>query len=63
MIALPIDVRVWLAAGHTDMRRGMKYAIARVVGCQVEDRPVLVDWPAHQLLTHLRPALMAASAM
>jgi hypothetical protein len=23
MIALPTDVRVWLAAGHTDMRRGM----------------------------------------
>jgi transposase len=23
MIALPIGVRVWLAAGHTDMRRGM----------------------------------------
>jgi transposase len=23
MIALPCGVRVWLAAGHTDMRRGM----------------------------------------
>jgi transposase len=23
MIALPSDVRVWLAVGHTDMRRGM----------------------------------------
>jgi hypothetical protein len=43
--------------------RDMKHAIARVVGCQIEDRPVLVDWPTHQLLTHLRPALMAASAM
>jgi hypothetical protein len=43
--------------------RDMKHAIARAVGRQIEDRPVLVDWPAHQLLTHLRPALMAASAM
>ena len=24
MIALPIGVRIWLAAGHTDMRRGMQ---------------------------------------
>jgi transposase len=23
MIALPIGVRIWIAAGHTDMRRGM----------------------------------------
>ena len=23
MIAIPSNVRVWLAAGHTDMRRGM----------------------------------------
>ena len=23
MIAVPSDVRVWLAVGHTDMRRGM----------------------------------------
>lgn len=23
MIAVPSNVRVWLAAGHTDMRRGM----------------------------------------
>ena len=24
MIAIPSSVRVWLAAGHTDMRRGMQ---------------------------------------
>ena len=24
MIAIPSNVRVWLAAGHTDMRRGMQ---------------------------------------
>ena len=30
MIALPIGVRVWLAAGHTDMRRGMN-GLARQV--------------------------------
>jgi len=24
MIALPTGVRVWIAAGHTDMRRGMQ---------------------------------------
>ena len=24
MIALPSGVRVWIAAGHTDMRRGMR---------------------------------------
>ena len=30
MIALPTGVRVWLAAGHTDMRRGMN-GLARQV--------------------------------
>jgi transposase len=30
MIALPIGVRVWLAAGHTDMRHGMN-GLARQV--------------------------------
>jgi transposase len=30
MIVLPIGVRVWLAAGHTDMRRGMN-GLARQV--------------------------------
>jgi transposase len=30
MIALPSGVRVWLAAGHTDMRRGMN-GLARQV--------------------------------
>ena len=23
MIAIPVGVRVWIATGHTDMRRGM----------------------------------------
>ena len=23
MIAIPVGVRVWIASGHTDMRRGM----------------------------------------
>ena len=30
MIALPTGVRVWIAAGHTDMRRGMQ-GLARQV--------------------------------
>ncbi len=30
MIALPTGVRVWIAAGHTDMRRGM-HGLARQV--------------------------------
>jgi transposase len=30
MIAVPTGVRVWLAAGHTDMRRGMQ-GLARQV--------------------------------
>jgi transposase len=30
MIAIPGDVRVWLATGHTDMRRGFP-SLARLV--------------------------------
>jgi transposase len=32
MIALPSGVRVWLAAGHTDMRRGMNGLARQVQG-------------------------------
>lgn len=39
----------------------MRVAIARVVGSQQE--PVLLDWYAYRLLSHLRPALMAAANM
>jgi hypothetical protein len=41
----------------------MKHAIAQVVGCQSEDRPVLSSWRAHELLRDLRPALMAVSTV
>ena len=34
MIAMPADVRVWLANGHTDMRRGMPVS----TGCSVARR-------------------------
>jgi len=30
MIAIPSNVRVWLAAGHTDMRRGMNGLVLQV---------------------------------
>ena len=32
MIAIPSNVRVWLAAGHTDMRRGMNGLALQVQG-------------------------------
>jgi hypothetical protein len=48
---------------HRENYFDIKHLIARTVGCQHEDRPHLQDWPAYQLLTDLRPALMAASAM
>ena len=30
MIPLPTGVRVWIAAGHTDMRRGMRSVALQV---------------------------------
>jgi hypothetical protein len=43
--------------------RDMRHSIARVVGCQHEDMPIVIDWTANSLLTDMRPALMAASTM
>jgi IS66 Orf2 like protein len=51
MIALPSGVRVWIAAGHTDMRRGMQRLARQVqevlqrdphlcVGCKICDGTV-----------------------
>ena len=38
MIALPTGVRVWIAAGHTDMRRGMN-GLARQVQEELHGNP------------------------
>ena len=38
MIGLPTDTRVWIAAGVTDMRRGMD-GLAAVVQTQLGERP------------------------
>ncbi len=38
MISLPADTKVWLAAGVTDMRRGM-YGLAALVQTQLETTP------------------------
>ena len=38
MIALPADTKVWLAAGVTDMRRGM-HGLAALVQTQLEMAP------------------------
>ena len=43
--------------------RDLAFGIAQIVGCLEPHMPKLLDWTAHKLLTDLRPALMAASAM
>jgi transposase len=42
MIALPTGVRVWIAAGHTDMRRGMN-GLARQVQEELHRDPHVGD--------------------
>jgi len=37
MIGLPVGTKVWLAAGHTDMRSGFNGLAARVQGALEED--------------------------
>jgi hypothetical protein len=37
MIPVPSDVRVWLAVGRTDMRRGMKVTSVKVVEKRVSE--------------------------
>jgi transposase len=40
MIGVPLGVRVWIATGHTDMRRGMN-SLALQVSNRLEHRPHL----------------------
>ena len=42
MIPVPSGVRVWLAAGHTDMRRGMNGLALRVQQA-LRPRPIAGD--------------------
>jgi hypothetical protein len=50
MIAVPTGVRVWLAAGHTDMRRGMQ-GLARQVQETLATRRRSLRVPGPQRLT------------
>ena len=43
MIALPVGTRVWLAAGVTDMRKGMD-GLAALAGARAEDVRKLEDF-------------------
>ena len=44
MIALPSGVRVWIAAGHSDMRRGM-HSLALQVQEVLNRSPDLLSFP------------------
>ena len=44
MIALPTGVRVWIAAGHTDMRRGMHGAAKVRLRDVLKMRKTIIDY-------------------
>ena len=52
MIPLPSGVRVWLATGHTDMRKGfasLSLQVQEVLGARSAGRPpVLLSWAPRQ---------------
>ena len=62
MIALPTGVRVWIAAGHTDMRRGMQSLALLVLEAFKRDphlcvgrdyvaaRPAVHNWGAARII-------------
>jgi hypothetical protein len=47
---------------HPENKRDLSFSIARSVGCNNPETPILLDWNAHKLLSDLRPAIMAAAA-
>ena len=52
MIPIPIGVRVWIATGHTDMRRGMQ-GLALTVQEQLKRDPhagdsLYLPWPSRR---------------
>jgi transposase len=60
MIPLPSGVRVWIAAGHTDMRRGMRSLALQVQEALNRD-PHAGDLYVFRLLTGVVPVQSTAS--
>jgi hypothetical protein len=59
MIPIPSGVRVWIATGHTDMRRGMQVdAIERHTTMKRKPGP---DF--HRLVTAANPSICAPSVV
>jgi hypothetical protein len=56
MIPFPTGVRVWVAAGHTDMRRGMRGLALQVAG-GAEARP------AHRRFAHYQTVRRGGAAV
>jgi hypothetical protein len=60
MIPVPSGVRVWLAVGHTDMRRGMNSLAlqVRAIGIRLhnaEIRPVRAKFASEQFHARIAP--------